>query len=129
VFTQQNIQAGFQATGLIPHCPERVLSSLTVVRTPSPPQTIVDNNVATQIETPRTVAQLKQQVRYLQDRLRQQSESLTSVAIRQLAKSAQLVMQSATILAEENNKLRALNHRRRQRKDKQRQYIAYRGAL
>ena len=38
-------------------------------------------------------------------------------------------MQSATILAEENSKLRALNHRRRQRKDKQRQYIARGGAL
>ena len=36
VFTQKNIQAGFQATGLIPPYPDRVLSSLTVVRTPSP---------------------------------------------------------------------------------------------
>ncbi|KAH8622947.1 hypothetical protein IG631_22103 [Alternaria alternata] len=46
VLTQQNIQAGFQATGLIPPYPERVLSSLTVVRTPSPPETTADNNVA-----------------------------------------------------------------------------------
>ncbi|KAH8625386.1 hypothetical protein IG631_19265 [Alternaria alternata] len=46
VLTQQNFQAGFQATGLIPPCPERVLSSLTVVRTPSPPETTADNNVA-----------------------------------------------------------------------------------
>ncbi|EFQ93559.1 hypothetical protein PTT_09042 [Pyrenophora teres f. teres 0-1] len=36
VFTQQNIQAGFHATGLVPPCLDRVLSSLTVVRTPSP---------------------------------------------------------------------------------------------
>ena len=61
VFTQQNIQAGFQATGLIPPCPDRVLSSLTVVRTPSPPGTTADNNVAWTAETPRTVAQLQRQ--------------------------------------------------------------------
>lgn len=106
VFTQQNIQAGFQATGLVPLCPDRVLSSLIVARTPSPPQTTIDNNVTAQTvaqtETPHTVAELEQQVRYLQERLRRQPESPTSIAIRQLAKSAQLAMQSAIILAEEN---------------------------
>ena len=69
VFTQQNIQAGFRATGLVPPYPDRVLSSLTVVRTPSPPQTTIDDNVAAQAaaqtETPHTVEQLQQQVRYL----------------------------------------------------------------
>ncbi|KAL6173626.1 hypothetical protein ACJQWK_01166 [Exserohilum turcicum] len=87
VFTQQNIQAGFQATGLVPPCPDRVLSSLTVARTPSPPQTTTDNNAAmqtaaAQTETPQTVAELQQKVRYLQERLRRRSESLTSVIIR-----------------------------------------------
>ncbi|EMD66028.1 hypothetical protein COCSADRAFT_86794 [Bipolaris sorokiniana ND90Pr] len=134
VFTQQNIQAGFQATGLVPPCPDRVLSSLTVIRTPSPPQTTTDNNAATQTaaaqtETPCTVAELQQQVRYLQERLRRQSESPTSVAIRQLAKSAQLAMQSATILAEENKKLRAEVQRQRQKQSQQRQYIASGGVL
>ncbi|KAL6167411.1 hypothetical protein ACJQWK_06842 [Exserohilum turcicum] len=93
VFTQQNIQAGFQATGLVPPCPDRVLSSLTVARTPSPPQTTTDNNAAmqtaaAQTETPQTVAELQQKVRYLQERLRRRSESPISVMIRQLAKSA-----------------------------------------
>jgi hypothetical protein len=132
VFTQQNIQAGFQATGLVPLYPDRVLSSLTVVRTPSPPQTAIDNNItaqavaqaAVQTETPHTVAELQQQVRYLQERLRRQPESPTSIAIRQLAKSAQLAMQSATILAEENKRLREENQRQRQKQDQQRQYIA-----
>ncbi|KAI1509253.1 Transposase [Pyrenophora tritici-repentis] len=133
VFTQQNIQAGFQATGLVPPCPDRVLSSLTVARTPSPPQTTIDNNAAAcaaaQTETPHTVAELQQQVRYLQERLRRKSESPTSVAIRQLAKSAQLAMQSAVILAEENKKLRAENQRQRQKQEQQRQYIASSGVL
>jgi hypothetical protein len=127
VFTQQNIQAGFQATGLVPPCPDRVLSSLTI-RTPSPPQTAIENStteqVAAQTETPHTVAELQQQVRYLQERLRRQPESPTSVAIRQLAKSAQLAMQSAAILAEENKKLREENQRQRQKQSQQRQYIA-----
>ena len=129
VFTQQNIQAGFQATGLVPLCPKRVLSSLTVVRTPSPLQTTIDNNAVTQAETPHTVAQLQQQVRYLQERLHRQSESPTSIAIRQLAKSAQLAMQSATILAEENKKLRTVNKRQQQKQDRRRQYIASGGVL
>ena len=133
IFTQQNIQAGFQAAGLVPLCPDRVLSSLTVARTPSPPQTTTDNNsvaqAAAQTETPHTVAELQQQVRYLQERLRRQPESPTSIAIRQLAKSAQLAMQSATILAEENKKLREENQRQRQKQSQPRQYIASGGVL
>ena len=62
IFTQQNIQAGFWATGLVPPCLDRVLSSLTVARTPSPPQTTIDNNTtaqaAMQTETPHTVVEL-----------------------------------------------------------------------
>jgi uncharacterized heparinase superfamily protein len=91
-----------------------------VARTPSPLQTTTDNNAAAQTETPHTVAQLEQQVRYLQERLRRQPESPTSVAIRQLAKSAQLATQSATILTEENKKLRAEVQRQRQKQDRQR---------
>jgi len=36
LFTEQTIKSGFKAAGLIPYCPDRVLSSLTVVQTPSP---------------------------------------------------------------------------------------------
>jgi hypothetical protein len=60
VFTEQNIKAGFEATGLISSCLHRVLSLLTVVRTPSLPATTADN-VAWTAETPRTVDQLEQQ--------------------------------------------------------------------
>ncbi|KAB2108385.1 hypothetical protein AG0111_0g3456 [Alternaria gaisen] len=129
VFTQQNIQAGFQATGLIPPCPDRVLSSLTVVRTPSPPETTADNNVAWTAETPRTIAQLQQQARHIQNLLRRQSQSPTSQAIRQLVKGCQLAMNSATILAEENRKLRTANQRQQRRRDQRRQYIAHEGVL
>ena len=43
VISEQNIQSGFQATGLIPYDPQRVLTSLTVIRTPSPPGTVADS--------------------------------------------------------------------------------------
>lgn len=66
---------------------------------------------------------------YLEERLRRQSNSPTSVAIRQLAKSAQLAMQSATILLEENKKLRTANQRQLKKQDQRRQYIASGGAL
>ncbi|KAH8623156.1 hypothetical protein IG631_22313 [Alternaria alternata] len=129
VLTQQNIQAGFQATGLIPPCPERVLSSLTVVRTPSPPGTTADNNVAWTAETPRTIAQLEKQAQHVKDLLHRQSQSPTSQAIRQLVKGCQLAMNSATILAEENRKLRTASQRQRRRRNQRRQYIARGGAL
>lgn len=73
-----NAQAGFQATGLIPFCPERVLSSLTVVRTPSLLQTEADSGATWTAETPHTTDQLQHQARLVRDMLRRQSNSLTS---------------------------------------------------
>jgi hypothetical protein len=58
VLSEQNIWSGFRATGLIPSCPERVLSNLTVVRTPSPPGTAAGEAAAWTAETPCTTSQL-----------------------------------------------------------------------
>jgi hypothetical protein len=44
--SEQHIKADFDATGLIPPCPDRVLSNLTVIRTPSPPVTAGDELAA-----------------------------------------------------------------------------------
>lgn len=129
VFSEQNIQAGFRATGLVPACQERVLSSLTVVRTPSPPGTAADAEAAWTSETPHTVAQLEQQARLIQDRLSRPSQSPTSQAIRQLVKGCQLAMNSATILVEENRKLRQASQRRQRKEQQRREYIARGGAL
>ncbi|KAL5395881.1 hypothetical protein PMIN03_013087 [Paraphaeosphaeria minitans] len=129
VFTEQTIQSGFRATGLVPPCPERVLSCLTVVRTPSPPGTTAGTKAAWTAETPHTTTQIEQQARHVRELLQRQSQSPTSQAIRQLVKGCQLAMNSAAILAEENRKLQATNHRRRQRQDRRRQYIATGGAL
>ena len=65
-----SIKAGFQATGLVPFSPERVLSSLTVIRTPSPPQTDTGGLATWTAETPRTTEQLQRQTRFVHDMLR-----------------------------------------------------------
>jgi hypothetical protein len=129
VFTEQTIQSGFRATGLVPFCPERVLSCLTVIRTPSPPGTTAGAEAVWTAETPHTTTQLEQQARHVRELLQRQSQSPTSQAIRQLVKGCQLAMNSATILAEENRKLRVANQRKRQRQNRRRQYIATGGAL
>jgi hypothetical protein len=128
VLSDQNIKAGFLATGLIPHDPERVLTCLTVIRTPSPPQTAASESALWTAETPRTTDELQHQAQLVRD-LRRQSQSPTSLAISQLVKSCQLAMQSAIILAEENQKLRALSQRQRRKRQQRRQYIAQGGVL
>jgi len=125
VFTEQNIKAGFQATGLVPPCPDRVLSCLPVVRTPSPLQT----EPVWTAETPHTTTQAEQQAQLIRDRLQRLSQSPTHELLRQLVKGCQLAMNSATLLAEENRRLRDANQRRRQRQDRRRAYIASGGAL
>jgi hypothetical protein len=127
--SDSNIKAGFQATGLIPFSPERVLAHLTVVRTPSPPGTTAGESALWTAETPRTTDQLQQQAQLIRDLLHRQSQSPTSLAISQLVKGCQLAMQSATILAEENTKLRASSQRQRRKRQQRRQYIAHGGVL
>ncbi|KAJ8104468.1 hypothetical protein OPT61_g10741 [Boeremia exigua] len=127
--SRSNIKAGFEATGLIPSCPDRVLSNLTVVRTPSPPGTASGIPASWTAETPRTTCQLEHQARLVQGLLQRQSQSPTSVAIAQLVKGCQLAMNSATILAEENSKLRAANDRQKRKRQIRQQYIACGGVL
>lgn len=113
---------------LFPPYSDFILSSLTVVQTPSPLQTTTDNNIATQTGTPHTVAQLQHQVHYLQEWPCRYSKSPTSAAIRQLTKSVQLAMNSATILAEKNRKLSTFIQRQERMRDQRRHYIACGGA-
>lgn len=129
VLTEQNIQAGFRATGLVPFCPDRVLSSLTVVRTPSPPATAAAAEAAWTAETPRTIDQLEKQARLVKDLLQRPSQSPSSRAVKQLVKSCQIAMHSAVLLAQEVTELRAANQRRQRKQQQRRQYIACGGAL
>jgi hypothetical protein len=127
--SDQNIKSGFQATGLIPYCPERVLTCLTVVRTLSPLRTTTGKQDVWTAETPHTTDQLDHQARLLRLLLDCPSQSPTSQALTQLVKGCQLAMHSATMLAEENTKLRATQTHQRQKKSRRRQYIASGGVL
>ena len=129
VFTEKNVQAGFRATGLVPFCPDRVLSSLTVVRTPSPPATAANAEVAWTAETPRTTDQLEKQARLIKDLLQRPSQSPSSRAVGQVIKSCQTAMHRVTILGKEITELRVANQRRQRKQQQRRQYIASGGAL
>ena len=73
IFTEKNIRSDFRATGLIPFNPERVLSFLTITKTPSPPST--SHNLQPQqpspwtSETPRDLAELAKQAQLVQNTL------------------------------------------------------------
>jgi hypothetical protein len=125
VYTPVNIQSGFRATGLVPFNPERVLSELPVVRTPSesPPA-----EVAWTTETPHNLHQLERQARLIHDQLRRDSES-PSRAVAQLVKGCQLAMHAASLLKTENDALRQQVTRRRQQRSKRRLFIQDGGSL
>jgi len=128
VFSSQNIKSGFLATGLLPFDPERVLSSLPDIRTPSPG--LHSSTVPTWTsETPRTATQLEQQARLIRHLLQRNSQSPTSQAINQVIKGCQLAMNSAIMLATENSRLHEANHRKKQKQQQRRRYIAQGGAL
>jgi hypothetical protein len=129
ILSEQSIQSGFRATGLIPFNPDRVLSNLTVVRTPSPPAAGIDQPDVWTTETPRTIDQLNHQAQLVRDMLNRNSQSPTSRALAQLIKGCQMAMHAGSILAEENSRLQATSQRIRQRKDRRRQYIASGGVL
>jgi hypothetical protein len=103
----------------VPHCCQSTVS----------PGITVDGGAPWTAETPRTTEQLQQQARLVRDLFRRQSQSPTSLAFSQLVKGCQLAMQSATILAEENMKLRATSQGQRRKHQQSRQYIAQGGVL
>jgi hypothetical protein len=108
-FSSKNIQSGFTATGLNPFDPEQVLSGLQIrQKTPeaTPPQLYP--------ETPHDINQLERQFQLIKGYLRRRSKSPpspTDTAINQLVKGCQLAMHGAVLLADENERLRAMNER------------------
>ena len=111
IFSKQTIKSGFRATGLIPFNPERVLSSLTITKTPSPPSTSHGQQSSPWTsETPRNLAELAKQTQLLQNTLQRQSQSPTE-PLSKVVKGCQLAMSGAVLLAQENTELRAANQR------------------
>jgi hypothetical protein len=128
VFTSQTIRSGFLATGLIPYDPDRVLSSLPAIKTPSPPPG-ASSVPAWTSDTPHTTAQLKQQAELIHSLLQRTSQSPTSQAVNQLIKGCQLAINSAILLATENKKLHKANQRKKKKQEQRKRYIAQGGVL
>jgi hypothetical protein len=127
--TKDNIQSGFRATGLIPYAPERVLSSLTITKPPTPPGT-ADGEITQWIsETPHNLVELEHQSRLIRGLLQRQSQSPSNQAISQLIKGCQMAMHSAVILTKENTQLRLANERRQRKQQHRRRYLANGGVL
>lgn len=128
--TKKNILSGFAASGLIPFDPERVLSTLSpIIRTPSPVPT---HESTWESKTPRTIAELKRQAKYIQEqrRLRKDSsKSPSDSAFNQLLKGFESVVHERAILMAENEELRAANKRQKRQQNQRRVAIGTGGTF
>jgi hypothetical protein len=128
--TEKNIQSGFAATGLVPYDPDRVLSTLNpIVRTPSPVPTEAS---VWESKTPKTVPEIKQQGKHIQDQRRartNQSRSPSDSAFQQLLKGFEKVVHERTILQVENTALRVENQRQKRKRAVRRTRVQTGGTL
>jgi len=129
---QNNIQAGFAATGLVPYSPDRVLSQLHAeYQTPSP-QRRPPSNASWVAKTPHNIAELQKQTVLLKQYLQRHTHSPpspTEQALGQLVKGCEIAISSAVLLASENEKLCMENQRQKRKRAKKCTYIARGGVL
>jgi hypothetical protein len=128
------IKNSFAATGLIPFCPDRVLSKLDIcLRTPTAPASRGSESSRNFTpKTPFTEKQLRRQASSIKALLRLRSQSppsLSNRAINQLIKGCELALQNAIILAKENSELRAANEKQKQKRTRSTRQIAHEGDL
>jgi hypothetical protein len=123
-FLAHNIRASFQATGLVPHNPDVVLSKLDVVlRTPTPasPQ---DN--PWESKTPSNPREMEAQSTLIRDCIRQnKSPSSDSILgfLQHLQKGAEKAAHKVVLMERENAELRKVASAATERKSRKRKYI------
>ncbi len=135
-FTEKTIRNAFEAVGIIPFNPEKVLARLKT-KTPSPllqPATLDLSGSSNRLplKTPRNVMELNAQVEALQrhrTRSGYEETSPTDQALPYLVKACQLAMHGAALLSEENDRLRAENSRQKKKRNARRSYVARGGIL
>jgi hypothetical protein len=129
-FSKKNIQSSFQATGLVPHSPEVVLSKLEVEpRTPTPP---LLGAVEWNPRTPSNAREIEAQSTLIRDRIRQHKSSSPASIIEmldQLKKSAQMMVHSQALLAGQVARLEKANKAASDRKQRKRKRIQKGGDL
>ena len=128
----KNVQSGFVATGLVPYEPDRVLSLLHAqFHTPSPQLRPQIQPVWT-VETPHDITELQNQTALITQYLKRRTQSPptpTQKAIGQLVKGCQLAMNSAILLASQNEQLQIENQRQKRKRSQKRSYVARGGVL
>ncbi|EAQ93895.1 hypothetical protein CHGG_02130 [Chaetomium globosum CBS 148.51] len=122
-FNTKNIASGFRAAGLLPFDPTQVLCRLqTRIRTPSPPPTPIQPP-SLPLKTPANIVELDSLQR------KHQREIIpTDQALQKIIKGCQMAMHNATLLQEENSRLRAENGRQK-RKRARRAFIQTGGTM
>jgi hypothetical protein len=133
-YSSRIVQSGFRATGLVPFELEEVLSQLHIqLQTPSPVRPVTLETTAPWVpETPYNIAELDLQTKAIQGLIRYRTQSSPSPAVQavsQLAKGCQMAMQSVTLLAAENKKLRAINEKVKKKRQKKKSYVGKGGVL
>jgi hypothetical protein len=104
-----SIQSGFNATGLVPYNPDRVLSKLTIrLKTPTPPPS--ERSTSSTANTPQNTRQLQRRVSSIKNHLKVGSQSPpigVQTALNQLVKCTEFNIHSTALLTEEVRGLRA----------------------
>jgi hypothetical protein len=122
---QNNIQAGFAATGLVPYSPERVLVQLHTEYQAPLPQRRPRSNASWAAKTPHNITELQQQTALLRLYLKRRMHSPPSPAeqaLTQLVKGCEIVMSSTMLLASECEKLRTESQHQKRKRTQRRTY-------
>ena len=132
VLYQNNIRAGFAATGLVLYSPDRVLLQLYTKYRTLLLQHYPQLNVSWAAKTPYNIAELQQQTALLRRYLKRRTDSPLSLieqALSQLIKGCKMAMSSTVLLVSENEKLCVENQYQKRKRAKRRTYIARGGVL
>ncbi|KAK1843585.1 transposase [Colletotrichum chrysophilum] len=124
IFTNENIKSAFRGAGILPWDPNHVIGKLNVyIRTPTPPATDPSTPPAWQSQTPSNRHEALSQSNFIKTRISaHQGSSPTPIieAVDRLAKGAQAMAHSITILTDQVRTLQdanvALAKRRRAKK-------------
>jgi hypothetical protein len=119
-------KAALQQQAWFPFNPDQVLSTIQFCPY-TPPQDPAAGWEPWQPETRHNPTQLEQQLATIKSYLKAQSKSPhtpTDWALNQLVKGCQMAMQSAALLASENEQLRAANEKQTQKRNLKRRYTS-----
>ena len=136
VFTRSNILGSFRGAGLYPLDPARVLDLLNTPLGPTTPenepQQTEPQSSPWEPQTPSTTKQLDKQKKILDARLKSRDRcpsSPTQRLLNQVIKACQTAMTGATILAVENQALRAANEKQKRKRASGKVYLGNGGVL